>query len=87
VVPFKYLGLPVGANSRKMSTWEPMLEQLNKRLNSWGNKYASLCGRIVLLNSVLNAIPIYYMGSNHFGRGCWWKNMGTMLVAWHQVWE
>jgi len=39
VVPFKYLGLSVGANSRKMSTW--------------GNKYVSLGGRIVLLNSVL----------------------------------
>jgi hypothetical protein len=61
VVPFKYLGLPVGANSRSLSTWEPMLEQLKKRLNSWGNKYVSLGGRIVLLNSVLNAIPIFYL--------------------------
>jgi len=61
VVPFKYLGLPVGANSRSLSTWEPMLEQLKKRLNSWGNKYVSLVGRIVLLNSVLNVIPIFYL--------------------------
>jgi len=60
-LPFKYLGLPVGANSRKMSTWEPMSEQLKKRLNSWGNKYVSLAGRIVLLNSILNAIPIFYL--------------------------
>jgi hypothetical protein len=44
-----------------MSTWEPMLDQLKKRLNSWGNKYVSLGGRIVLLNSVLNAIPIFYL--------------------------
>jgi len=41
-VPFKYLELSVGANSRKMSAWEPMLDQLKKRLNSWGNKYVSL---------------------------------------------
>jgi len=59
-IPFKYLGLPVGANSRKLSTWEPMLDQLKKRLNSWENKYVSLGGRIVL-NSVLNAIPIFYL--------------------------
>jgi hypothetical protein len=38
-----------------------MLEQLKKRLNSWGNQYVSLGGRIVLLNSVLNAIPIFYL--------------------------
>jgi len=46
---------------RKLSTWEPLLCQLRKRLCSWGNKYVSLGGRIVLLNSVLNAIPIFYL--------------------------
>jgi len=61
VVPLKYLGLQVGANSIKVSTWVPMLDQLKKRLNSWGNKYVSSGGRIVLLNSVLNAIPIFYL--------------------------
>jgi len=61
IVPFKYLGLPVGANPKKNSTWEPMLDQLRNRLNSWGNKYVSLGGRITLLNSVLNAIPIFFL--------------------------
>ncbi|KAK2387063.1 hypothetical protein QL285_060888 [Trifolium repens] len=61
VMPFKYLGLPVGANPRRASTWEPMLNSLRKRLGVWGNKYVSLGGRIVLLNSVLNAIPIFYL--------------------------
>jgi len=51
----------VGANSKKVSTWEPMLEQLRNRLNSWGTKYVSLGGRITLLNSVLNAIPIFFL--------------------------
>jgi hypothetical protein len=60
-VPFNYLGLPVGANSKKVSTWLPMLEKLRNRLDSWGNKYVSLGGRIVLLNSVLNAIPIFFL--------------------------
>jgi len=41
-IPFVYLGLPVGANPRKVSTWEPLLCQLRKRLHSWGNKYVSL---------------------------------------------
>jgi len=60
-VPFNYLGLPVGASSKKLSTWEPMLEQLRNILNSWGSKYMSLGGRITLLNSVLNAIPIFFL--------------------------
>jgi len=33
-LPFNYLGLPVGANSKKVSTWEPMLEKLRNRLNA-----------------------------------------------------
>jgi hypothetical protein len=60
-VPFMYLGLPVGANPRLSSTWVPMVETLKKRLGSWGNKYVSLGGRIVLINAVLSSIPIFYL--------------------------
>jgi hypothetical protein len=60
-VPFTYLGLPVGANPRLERTWQPLLQLLESRLGSWGNRYVSLGGRVVLLNSVLNAIPIFYL--------------------------
>lgn len=33
-IPFIYLGLPVGANPKKVATWEPMLDKLRNRLNS-----------------------------------------------------
>jgi hypothetical protein len=61
VVPFKYLGLPVGANPKRIATWEPLLDQIRRRLNSWENKFISFGGRIVLINSVLNAIPIFHL--------------------------
>jgi hypothetical protein len=60
-IPFIYLGLPVGANPRKLSTWLPMIDVLKKRLDYWGNRSLSFGGRIVLLNSVLSAIPIFYL--------------------------
>lgn len=60
-LPFMYLGLPVGANPRKKEMWEPMVEQLRRRLHSWGNRYISLGGRVVLLNAMLNSIPIFYL--------------------------
>jgi len=60
-IPFKYLDLPVGADSRSMSTWEPLVKSISGKLNSWGYKYINFGGRIVLLNSVLNAIPIFYL--------------------------
>lgn len=59
--PFKYLGLPVGANSQSMSTWELLVENLSGKLNTLGHKHISFGGRIVLLNSVLNVIPIFFL--------------------------
>ena len=44
-----------------MSTWDLLLEHLAKKLNSLGNRYISLGGRIVLLNSVLDSIPIFHL--------------------------
>ncbi|MCH80733.1 LINE-1 reverse transcriptase like, partial [Trifolium medium] len=73
VVPFKYLGLPVGANPRRIATWEPLLEHIRRKLNSWGNKFISLGGRIVLLNSVLNSIPIFYMSFMKMPSQVWKK--------------
>jgi hypothetical protein len=60
-LPFTYLGLPVGANPRRESTWKPVLTAIENRLLSWKNKYVSLGGRVVLINSVLASIPIFYL--------------------------
>jgi len=49
LLPFMYLGLPVGAKARKLAMWEPMFDQMSAKLNSWGNKYISLEGCFVLL--------------------------------------
>jgi hypothetical protein len=46
-------------NPKSLSTWDPLLEHLRNRLFSWRNKHISLGGRIVLINAVLNAIPIF----------------------------
>ncbi|GAU24945.1 hypothetical protein TSUD_311800 [Trifolium subterraneum] len=60
-LPFIYLGLPVGVNPRRESTWKPLLESLARKLGVWRNRFISLGSRVVLLNSVLNSIPIFYL--------------------------
>jgi hypothetical protein len=60
-ISFKYLELPIGANPKSEVTWKPLLDNLRKRLFSWRNKHISLGGRIVLINVVLNAMPIFYL--------------------------
>jgi mannosylglycoprotein endo-beta-mannosidase len=53
---FTYLGLPVGANARKISTWQPLIDTIYKKLGTWNNRWVSIGGKVVLLNSVLNSI-------------------------------
>jgi hypothetical protein len=72
-LPFIYLGLPVGANPRRLSTWNPVVDVIQRRLASWKNKYVSLGGRVVLLNSVLSAIPIFYLSLFKMPVGVWKK--------------
>ncbi|GAU51064.1 hypothetical protein TSUD_300060 [Trifolium subterraneum] len=60
VFPTRYLGLPIGADPRKLRTWEPVINVLRKRLSSWKNLSLSLGGRLVLLKS-LSALPVYFL--------------------------
>jgi hypothetical protein len=89
-LPFKYLGLPIGANSNSDSTWDPLLEHLRKRLFSWRNKHISFGGRIVLLNSVLNAIPIFHLSFLKMPYKVW-KKVGAypkgVSLGWSEWWE
>jgi hypothetical protein len=72
-VPFKYLGLPVGANIRRQTTWEPLLNSLRKRLGGWKNRHVSFRGRLILLNSVLNVVPIFYLSFFKIPKLVWKK--------------
>ncbi|XP_020224194.1 uncharacterized protein LOC109806232 [Cajanus cajan] len=60
-LPFKHLGLPLGANPRKLSTWKPILDGLRKRLSSWKHRHLSIGRRVTLINSVLNVMPIHFL--------------------------
>lgn len=60
-LPFKYLGLPIGANPRRIGTWQPFIEAFEKKLSVWKKRHLSLGGRITFINSVLNNLPIYFL--------------------------
>lgn len=50
-IPFVYLGLPVGANPRKESTWQSIIKKLEKKLSCWKHKLLSFDGRICFTKS------------------------------------
>ncbi|KAK7410878.1 hypothetical protein VNO78_02073 [Psophocarpus tetragonolobus] len=43
--PFKFLGIPVGVNPRKVETWKPILEQFQRKLAAWRAQHMSFAGR------------------------------------------
>ena len=60
VLPFTYLGLPVGANMGRVVAWESLLDRFNARLSKWRMKLLSIGGRLTLLKSVLGSLGTYY---------------------------
>ncbi|MCI07485.1 LINE-1 reverse transcriptase like, partial [Trifolium medium] len=59
-IPFKFLGIPVGANPRRKETWKPVVDAMFKKLSSWSSRQLSYGGRITLINSVLASLPLYF---------------------------
>lgn len=60
-LPTTYLGIPLGANPRKSSTWKSILDKVENRLAMWKAKTLSRAGRLVLIKAVLNNLPVYYL--------------------------
>ena len=60
VLPFVYLGIPIGANPRRAHMWEPIIQKCERRLARWQQRFISFGGRVALIQSVLTSIPIYY---------------------------
>jgi len=57
----KYLGLPSMIGRSKKATFNCIKDRIWKRINSWGSKCLTKVGRAVLIKSVLQSIPTYFM--------------------------
>jgi hypothetical protein len=59
-IPFRFLGIPVGANPRRRTTWTPILDSMKKKLSAWNGRNLSIGGRVTLIKSVLSSLPLYF---------------------------
>ena len=60
-LPITYLGVPLGANMRKYSSWQPVLSKIQQRLANWKASCLSRPGKLVLIKAVINSLPTYYL--------------------------
>ena len=58
-VSFLYLGLPIGGDPRLQLFWQLVVNQIKTRLSGWHSRFLSFGGRLILLKSVLTALPVY----------------------------
>jgi len=58
-VLFIYLGLPIGGDPRRLLFWELVINRIKSRLSGWHSRFLSFGGRLILLKSVLTALPVY----------------------------
>ena len=55
----KYLGIPLVKVAPRKSLWMPLMEKLKSKIMSWGDSWLNKAGKIVLINYVLAALPVY----------------------------
>jgi len=59
-IPFWFLNVLIGANPRRYSTCSTTIDSMRKRLSEWNGHHLLIGGRLVLLNSALSSIALYY---------------------------
>lgn len=93
---FTYLGLPLGTTKSSIQDFTSLTSRIERRLGGF-NKMLSYHGKLVLVNSVLSALPTYYMCTlqppplvekiDRYRKHCIWSDgdinrKGTCLAAW-----
>ena len=68
--PMQYLGLPLDANVRDRSVWNPIIEKVERRLAGWKRLYLSKGGKVTLIKSTLSNLPTYFLSFSYPSRGC-----------------
>ena len=63
-LPVRYLGIPLTTRKPSLKDFQPLLDKITTRINSWTAKHLSYAGRLQLIQSVLTSI--YSFWSQHF---------------------
>ncbi|GJX25241.1 hypothetical protein Tco_0231537 [Tanacetum coccineum] len=60
VLPFSYLGLPIGSNMSRIASWEILIDRFKSRMSRWKANLLSIRGHLTLIKYVLGRLGNYY---------------------------
>jgi hypothetical protein len=99
--PCKYLSLLLHYKALRRVEVQPLIDKMAKRLPMWIGRFLNRAGRLKLLNSMLSAMPTYFLmvfapfkwlikRIDKIRRGFLWKGTGAVngchcLVQWPNV--
>ncbi|WMV24639.1 hypothetical protein MTR67_018024 [Solanum verrucosum] len=98
--PFIYLGFPVFYGRNNSCYYEELIRKIAKRIFAWHNRFLSFGGKQILVNSVLQSLPIYMLSAMNppkrvmeqihqiFAKFFWGKSGGVKgkhWVAWREL--
>lgn len=56
-----YLGIPPGSKSKCKAVWNDVIQRFQQKLAGWKRSYLSKGQRLIMIQSVLASLPIYYL--------------------------
>lgn len=59
-LPTKYLGLPLSNKTLRKKDWIGIIDKVQRRIDGWQVKLLSKRDRLILVNSVLTNLPLYF---------------------------
>lgn len=74
--PIKYLGMFLNSGPIRIADWQDIILRVEKRIQNWAFRVLNAPGRLIMLRSVLQALPIYQLSGRAYPKGIF-----TQLVS------
>ncbi|KAJ4793535.1 RNA-directed DNA polymerase (reverse transcriptase)-related family protein [Rhynchospora pubera] len=60
-LPIKYLGLPLSSKKLSKSDYLILIDRFKAKLDTWSSAFLSFAGRLVLVNTCISSLSIFFM--------------------------
>lgn len=69
-LPFRYLGVPLDSKKITLANWEPLIQQVKAKFNSWSVKSLSFAARLLLIKTVVVGITNFWCSAFILPKAC-----------------